>query len=135
MGNYIIQTARPDGVLFVRDNAAEPIITTSDVKLACQWLSEGVAIIKARALPATEGWNVVELDDSGNPINLVVERDQYGLYVEIQGTRFRGDDLPGEGTSVLSASTYCDDSGRQIADVEWSGDSPSGRCAAVVQEL
>lgn len=134
MGNYIVQARRADGVTFVRDGYADPVTTTTDVNQAQQWVSEGAALIKSWKMPAAEGWNVVELDAAAQPINLVVERDDDGLYVDVERTRFRGDDLPDEGTWILIASTFSDEMGRQVADIEWSGDTPSGRCRATVQE-
>jgi hypothetical protein len=134
MGYHVIKSKSPEGDRFVRVFDADPIMFTDKADLAERYVSEGLAIINALTLPAAEAWHVVELDAAGEPMDLVVKRDDEGLYVEVQRTRLRGDDLPGEGTSILSASSFCDDMGRQFADVEWSGDSPSGRCAATIAE-
>lgn len=66
--------------------------------------------------------------------DLTVERDDEGLYVEIEGTRYRGEDLPSEGTWVLYSSTYTAFNGHREAEIEWSGETPSGRCRATVAE-
>jgi hypothetical protein len=68
------------------------------------------------------------------PPDLKVERDDDGLFVKIEGTTFRGEDLPGEGTWVLEASTFTHIQGHREADIEWSGDTPSGRCRATLRE-
>lgn len=65
---------------------------------------------------------------------LTVQRDDDGLYVEIEGTRYRGEDLPGEGTWVLTASTYTAINDHREADIEWTGETPSGKCRARLRE-
>lgn len=67
------------------------------------------------------------------PSDLSVERDDDGLYVEIAGTRYRGEDLPDEGTWVLQHSTYTAIPNHQEAEIEWSGATPSGRCRATLR--
>lgn len=68
-----------------------------------------------------------------DPLDLTVERDDEGLYVEFEGLRFRGSDLPPEGTWIRAISSYTSYNQRQIADVEWSGETPSGRCCATLE--
>lgn len=67
-------------------------------------------------------------------MNAAVERDEHGLFVELEGIRFTGEDLPPEGTWILSASTWRHVGGYRAADVEWSGETPSGRCCAQLRE-
>jgi hypothetical protein len=66
--------------------------------------------------------------------DLTVQRDDEGLYVEIEGRKFRGEDLPAECTWISSASTFTDFNRHQVADIEWSGETPSGRCQATLRE-
>lgn len=61
-------------------------------------------------------------------LDICVEFDSEGAYVELEGVRYRGEDMPHIGTQVLAFSTYTHIEGHQEAYIEWSGDTPSGRC-------
>lgn len=66
--------------------------------------------------------------------DMTVERDDEGRYVEIEGSRYRGDDLPAEGTWIMRASIMTTFGGTQEADIEWGGDTPSGTCRGTVRK-
>lgn len=62
-----------------------------------------------------------------------VEQDETGLYVEVDGQKYRGE-LPEEGTTILSAYAYRTIDERECADVTWSGETPSGECSCTLEQ-